>query len=190
MHNRHPTETATNSGTSLGFTLIEMVVTLVIIGVIGAVTISRFAGSDSFTAYILRDQIISLSRNAQQSSLGRPDVTLLVRPSLDGETVKITTATSGSPILSISLDIDAVTISGDVNETESCATEPASPSLTTITNAAPFTLNYGELGDLEPSGFGAGTAVTSGVRICLNRRAEDSVCISPSGFAYAGDCDV
>jgi len=172
-----------------GFTIIEIVVTLVILGVISAVTVSRFGGSDSFSAYIIRDQIISLSRNAQQSSLGRADVKLIVTPSGDGQTVNIKTTNAGGTILSVNLALDSVMLTGDVNKTESCATNPASASLGAITNAAPFTLSFGELGSLIPSGFGAGTAVTSAVRICLDSRVEDSVCIAPSGFAYAGDCD-
>ena len=56
-----------------------------------------------------------------------------------------------------------------------------------------MTISFGELGNLGSSGVlgGASTgAVSSAVRVCLNNDPVFSVCFSPSGFAYAGDCDV
>jgi hypothetical protein len=53
-----------------------------------------------------------------------------------------------------------------------------------------MTIAFGGLGDLRTSGVTGSTgAITSAVRICINDSATMSVCVSPSGFAYAGDCD-
>lgn len=173
---------------SKGFSIIEIVVVIVILAVISAVAMSRFISGNTFDEIVIRDQIISLSRVALQSSRGRSSVSLSVQPNGAGDEVTITVSDSGGSIESATVSMDTTTLTGDINETDSCATTNGADS---ITNAAPMTLNFGALGDLGVSGVTGSTgAVTSAARICINEEAEMSVCVSPSGFAYAGDCDV
>jgi len=172
-----------------GFTIIEITIVIVIVSIIAAAIISRFATGDVFTGFILRDQIISLARTAQQSALGRADVTLTITPNLGGDSVTIETAYGTGPAVtidSVTFDLDSISLTGDTNVTDSCSVSTG----TAITNAAPFVLRFDELGDLDVSGFGAGSAITSAARICLNDNVIESMCVAPSGFAYAGDCDV
>ena len=179
---------AINARASSGFTVIEIVIVIVLVSIISAVALSRIIGGNTFSAFILRDQIISLTRTAQQSALGRSDVTLTITPSASLDTVTITTGYGAGPTIinSVEFDLSPISITGSVNNTDSCSVTLGSA----ITNAAPLIVRFDELGDLELSGFGAGTTVTDSVKICLDARPVDSVCISPAGFAYAGDCDV
>lgn len=174
-----------NKKITLGFTLIEIIITIVILGILTAVTISRFSTGNAFNAIIVRDQIISLSRIAQQHSLGRADVSLKLTPNGADDELTIETSDDTGVIDTVVVAMDTVALSGDVDETDGCA----STSATDIDSANPMTIAFGELGDLDDSGIGTLTAVTSAVRICINDTANESVCISPSGFAYAGDCD-
>jgi MSHA pilin protein MshC len=178
----------TNVPMSKGFTVIELVIVIILISVIGVVTLSRFLDGNAFSGFILRDQIISLSRTAQQSALGRADVILTITPSASLDTVTLTSSygAGATTINSVEFDLSPNVITGSVNNTDSCSITLGS----SITNAAPFIIRFDELGDLDASGLGAGTAVTDSVKICLNDNPVDSVCISPGGFAYAGDCDV
>ena len=67
----------------------------------------------------------------------------------------------------------------------------ATAGVNTITNVTPMTVAFGALGDLGISGVTGSTgAVTSALRICINDVAVNSICFAPSGFAYAGVCDV
>ncbi|NKB33372.1 MAG: prepilin-type N-terminal cleavage/methylation domain-containing protein [Pseudomonadales bacterium] len=176
------------SQTSKGFTVVEIVLVIVLLAIVSAVAISRFVSGNAFNPTIVRDQIISLARTAQQSSLGRTDVSLTITPNGAGDTVTIETSDTDGTIQSFDVSIDDVTLSGDINDTDSCATTSGADS---ITNAAPMTIDFEELGDLGTSGVTGSTgAVTSAVRVCINDSALASVCVSPSGFAYAGDCDV
>ncbi len=171
-----------------GLTIVEMLIVIVIVGILAVVAFARIIEPNSFNASIVRDQIISLGRVAQQGALGRPGVSLSLTPNGAGDTLTIDFSDSGGTIESAVIDLDGVdSFAGDVNTTASCG---STPGATAITNAAPMTLNFDELGDLTASGFGAGTAVTSAVRICINDDAQSSVCVSPAGFVYAGDCDV
>lgn len=173
---------------SLGFTVVELVVVIVILSSISVVAISRVLSENTYNAIVVRDQIISLSRTAQQNSLGRADVTMTITPSAAGDTVTIATSYDGGGIESFTAPLDSISLTGDINETDGCEVTAGADA---ITNAAPMTLTFGELGDLGVSGVTGSTgAVTSAVRICLNDTANESICVSPSGFAYAGDCDV
>jgi len=171
-----------------GFTLVEFVVTILILSIVSAVVLSRFIGSNSFNALIIRDQVVSLARIAQQGSLGRSDVELTVTPSSGGDEVTIEASDAGGTIESVVLPLDTVTLSGDINDTDSC---DSTSGADTISNSAPMTVAFGELGDLEVSGVTGSTgAITSALRICVNDDSAVSLCFSPSGFAYEGDCDV
>lgn len=171
-----------------GFTLVEMVIVIVILAIISAVAISRLLSGNTFNAVIVRDQIISLSRSALLNSLGRTNVSLTITPSASGDELTIVTSDVGGTITSVTTPLDTITLSGDINVSSSCETISGVDS---ITNAASMTVVFGALGDLGVSGVSGSTgAISSALRICINDIAVNSICFSPSGFAYAGDCDV
>jgi len=175
-------------GFHAGFTVVEIVVVILILAIISAVAISRILSGNALNAIVVRDQIISLARTAQQNAMGRSDVDLTITPSAGGDEITLTTNDTSGVIESYTFSLSTVSLSGDINDTDSCAVTNGADA---ITNATPLTLAFGELGDLGISGVTGSTgAVTSAVRICLNDTASESVCVSPSGFAYAGDCDV
>lgn len=171
-----------------GFTVVEIIIVIVIIGIVSVVAMSRLVDGNAFNAIIVRDGIISVARTAQQNSLGRSDVSMTITPNAGGNSVTIATSDTGGTIESITAPLESVSISGDINDTDSCSVSSGADA---ITNANPMTLAFGELGDLGVSGVTGSTgAITSAVRVCLNDNSSESVCISPSGFAYEGDCDV
>ena len=172
-----------------GFTIIEIIVTMVLISIISVVVMSRFIGGNAFNGIIVRDQIISLARSAQQNALGRADVKMTITPNAGATEVTIATVYGVVNIASVTVPMSSLSLSGDVNETDSCASGAGGAHA--ITLIAPMTIAFGELGDLGSSEVGASTvAVNSAVRVCLNNDPALSICFSPSGFAYAGDCDV
>lgn len=177
------------SASSQGFTIVEIIVVILLVSLLSTVAMSRFIGGNTFNAAILRDQIISLSRIALQSSLGRKDVTLTITPNPGGSEVTITVADINGTIESSTISLDSLTsFSGDINQTASCAVTPAAG---VITNVTPMTIAFGSLGQLEDSGVtGNVAAITSGLRLCINNEVNNSICMSPSGYAYKGDCDV
>ncbi len=180
---KHPQTNSSN-----GFTVIEIVIVIVVVAIIAVVALARVSDGNTFDAFALRDQLVSLIRTAQQSALGRADVEVTITPSLSLDTVVITTRYGGGPttINSVEFGLSPISLTGVVNNTASCSVSVG----TAITNGAPFIIRFDELGDLENSGFAAGTTVTDSVKICLNNEPSNSVCVSPGGFAYAGDCDV
>ena len=173
---------------SRGFTIVEFVITTLLLAILTGVVMSRFADSNSLNGDIARDTIVSMARQALQHSLGRASITLVIEPTAGGDEALIEIQESAVTIRSATVTLRSLTLSGDINVTDSCEVTPGAD---TLTNGSPMTIAFGELGDLETSGVTGSTGtVTSAVRICVNNVATDSVCVSPSGFAYAGDCDV
>jgi MSHA pilin protein MshC len=175
-----------------GFTIVEIVIVLVIVSILAATVFSRFLDTSTFNSLIVRDQIISMARVAQQASLGRADVSLTITPAGSDSVTLDVSDVSGS-IQSVVLELEGVSLSGDINklagnQTPSCESDNGDNA---IAAATPMTINFDELGDLALSGVtGATGAITSALRICLNNVNTYSVCVSPAGFAYSGSCDV
>lgn len=188
--------TKSKSKNQNGFTIVEIVIVLVILSILAATVFARFIDTGTFNSLIVRDQIISLARIGQQSSLGRADVTLTITPAAGTapNSVTLEVKEDGVVFQTVNLELSGVTLTGDVNklngsnQTPPCDQDGGDVGITSL---APMIINFDELSDLEEVSVG-GTfnSVTSAVRICLNNVPVDSVCISPAGFAYAGSCDV
>lgn len=171
-----------------GFSIVEAILVIVLVGILSAVVMSRFFQTNSLNPAVVRDQIISLSRTAQQSALGRSPVTLTVTPNASGSEVVVQSVDGAGVIEEVALSLAGVSLSADINNTSSCEASSAPP----ISSAAPLTIAFGELGNLADTTVvngAAGNPVNSALRVCVNDSATYSVCVSPSGFAYGGDCD-
>ncbi len=63
------TVTATPLLRQRGFTLIELVAVIILLGILSAFIVPRFTGTGTFTEYTTRDQIIAALRYAQQRAM-------------------------------------------------------------------------------------------------------------------------
>ncbi|MDF1766943.1 MAG: type II secretion system protein [Gammaproteobacteria bacterium] len=170
-----------------GMTLFELIIVIFLFGIIGVTALPRLLGSNTFNQIVVRDQIVSVARVAQNARLGRAPISLTIQPNVDGSTLAISAAHGGTVLQTSSVDAEDVILRADINETASCA---SSDGATLVTNTNPLTFNFTALGELGVSGVAGSTGlVTSAARICVNGDASMSVCISASGFASIGDCD-
>ncbi|MDH7942690.1 type II secretion system protein [Pseudohongiella sp. SYSU M77423] len=170
-----------------GFTIIEVVIAIAFVGIIAALAMSRILRSDTYNAIIVRDQVISLSRSAQQRAIGRSDVVLTLSPA--GNNLEIQIEDDNAVIQRATLDLRGVSLGADVNELDSCSGTPAADAVTTSND---LVLEFDQLGDLLRGGVtdatGYPAAITSGARLCIDGVTEMSVCWSASGYAYEGAC--
>lgn len=57
------------SGKSRGFTLVELIVVIILVGIISLTAASRMSGRSSFDAFITRDQAIAIARQIQITAM-------------------------------------------------------------------------------------------------------------------------
>lgn len=173
--------------TGMGFTIVESVVVVLIVGIIAAVTMSRVLRDDTYNAFLARDQITSLARSAQQRAIGRSDVYLEIESV--GDNLNMVVADSTGELQQATLSNRSITLAADVNETDSCGSTPGG---TTVSGAAVFRLYYDELGNLLEGGVstagGYPVTITDAARFCIDNDPTFSICWSDAGFPFVGDC--
>jgi len=156
-----------NSARVEGFTIVELVAVIALIGVIASLALARMTDPASFNGVVAKDGVLALSRSAQQSALGRSNVQLTLTPI--GSNIVVSSIVSGATASTRSFPTNEVAITaGTVGSGTSCSS---------ITST--ITLNFDSAGEIE-------TVDDDGFPICLN--GESSLCISPAGFAHEGAC--
>ena len=152
-----------------GYTLIELVSVLVLMGILASGASALLAGRSDFSSALVRDQLIATIRLAQQSALSKTQNSLVTH----------TTRKNGS---SFAFDIahPSSTRTREV-EGEGASITWSTTSLTgtcsSVSNALPYTINFDSRGD------------TTEVRFCVSGTREYSICVSSLGYAYEGVCD-
>jgi MSHA pilin protein MshC len=177
-----------------GFTIVELIVVIVLLGIVSAMLIPRFLEPSAFEVASAQDAVITTLRAAQQAALGRDGVTFeidrvgndwVLAAKDDGTTIRTLQFSAANVVL----ETGSAAASGNT-----CAT-----GFDTAV-ATDFELEFDsgdadayQKGDLDEFTNDGVTEIVdasfNGVRICVNDVDALSVCVSPAGYAYAGSCD-
>ena len=150
-----------------GFTIVELIAVIALVGILMSVSIGRLAGTGGFDEIVVRDGILSIARGAQQTSLGQQNVQL--KMSVSGSNVIVSSLVSGAIDSTKTFPSNDVAITaGAVGSGTACGAI-----------SSPITLAYASDGEVE-------SVDSDGFPICLN--GQSSLCISPAGFAHQGAC--
>lgn len=170
-----------------GFSLVELVVVIVLLGIVGVVVISRFITPSSFNDVAARDGLAAGIRAAQQAALGRTGVTFEIDSSADSWFFVVKEGANTIRTFEIgNRDLVLETGSAAALSGLTCATGYD----TALDN---FTLSFNSRGNLTNFSNGAINEnvdnTFNGVRICVNDTNALSVCVSRAGYASVGNCD-
>ena len=155
-----------------GFTLIELITVIILLGILSAFAISRFPSTQSYSSHIITNQLIASTRLAQQTALARSSINVL------DHTVLTISGTANfwnlvvsdrNPIYSAQVDRGNEQIRFGSNFSAACS------SLT----AAPLSITFNGDGNRVP---------TQSLRVCIDSVTDVELCISPSGDIYEGSC--
>lgn len=161
---------------NLGFTLIELIITLVILGILSVTVIPNFFGPNLFDSYTARDQAMSALRTMQLRAMQMTSDTkchkfiistdLIAPPSpiTDTNTCSNTANAADNPdYLSVTLDSSRTDVTFDAD------------------NAAGSTFTKIEFDDLGRPILDAGNCNITGCKITVG---EVAICISGEGAIY------
>lgn len=161
-----------------GFTLIELITVIILLGILSAFAVSRFSSSQSYSTTVIKNQLIASVRLAQQTAMSRSSV------SSSGQTQLQITGDSDNWFLNITSG--PITYNAQVdrgNEQVRYGTNTsATCSALTASSSTPLVLTFNGDGNRVPA---------TALRICVDRpssTADIELCISPSGYAYEGAC--
>lgn len=165
--------------TQQGFTLIELITVIILLGILSAFAVSRFSSSQSYSTTVIKNQLIASVRLAQQTAMSRASVSssgqtqLQVSGDSDNWYLNIT---SGPVSYSAQVDRGDEQVRYGTNTSVTCSALTASTS-------TPLVLTFNGDGNRIPA---------TTLRICIDTPsssiADIELCISPSGYAYEGAC--
>lgn len=147
-----------------GFSLVELIMTLVLIGILSALGIGLFASNSGFSAYLARDALISSALLAQKKAMANQfdtDVVTLTIRQTPGEWIfNVAQGVSWSQTQSAERSGAALRVEGGL-----------------LANAGTHTVSYSADG-------------STGQNLNLQFEGERThpLCIASTGFAYAGVC--
>ena len=157
-----------------GFTIVELVCTLAVLGVLVGVASTQFFESKTFDERITSDAI-SLARNAQLIALSNANVDLLFEES--GSEIEVSVRVAGVKQVSRSFNKAEAMITVDGSSFGGtpgvCAVIPSAVSL-----------------QFDPKAEILGTSLgnySQGFPVCVNG-ASTSLCVSTAGFPHEGSC--
>lgn len=150
-----------------GFTLVELIVVIVVLGAVAAASFGRFSDSGSYNEAISKDSLLSAVRSAQQLAFDQSNVSVKIEAS--GSNIIVSSMVSGAAVSSRTFaSSDVLVTAGAVGNGTSCGTISAPLNLTFDGEA--------EIEFIDSDGF----------PICLNGSA--GICVSVAGYAHDGAC--
>ncbi len=173
---------------SPGFTLVELVTVITLVGILSMVAVPRMVGRDSFGNEEIARSLMGSARLAQQHALAHTDeaVQLAVARTADGYDFDISRDGGGTPVALYSLrsaypNVDLSVAAG------SLVSALAVGQTLTLAFTSRSDLNSVSLAGAPLSSPISG-AVDGGVAVTINGNSSSLVCVAASGYAHRGTC--
>lgn len=152
----------------VGFTLVELVTTIILISILAVVVLPRLFTQSSYSAYSLRNEFIAELRQVQQKTLNNTD-----------RCFRVTVSNTGYQVSQFSTRNEAV-CSGTAlspNPLYTQAFQGGAQLVLVSTNSSNFSLDFDSNGRLFPSCNGDCIRVTANDTVMIN--------VSSEGYIYA-----
>ena len=158
---------------SAGFTLLELIIVIVLVGIISVTAASRYFGANSISAPVYRDQLISSLRLSQMRAMQSRDVChrwLLAGDQAGQVDIGMPTCTSNS-----------FPVGGNTDQTAVVAEDILAISFSLSINGSPTLLPH----SLDFDSLGRINQCREGCRITIQGSDPLSICIEKEGYIHA-----
>lgn len=153
-----------------GFTLIELIMVIILLGVLSVFAMSRFSSGQSYSAVIVKNQLLAALRLSQQTALSRSSSNqnvVLTITSLGGNWTFVTSG--GGENFTSQIEAGTEQIRFGTNFASACSS----------LSALPLAISFDGDGNRLPQ---------SNLRMCIDSDIDYELCISSSGYTYEGAC--
>jgi MSHA pilin protein MshC len=157
-----------------GFTLIELIMVIILLGVLSVFAMSRFSSGQAYSGTIIKNQFLASARLAQQTSLSRSS------PNISNSNVKLN--------VSIVAGDWSLVVSGSGGASYAATADRGTEQVRFGSNLTVACSSL-TLAPLEVVFDGDGNRIPmQNLRVCIDSDIDYELCISPSGYAYEGTC--
>jgi prepilin-type N-terminal cleavage/methylation domain-containing protein len=165
---------------SAGFSFVELVIAIALLGIISVTVSARWFSTDSFQADSLKSQLIAEARLAQRTALANSQLEISLVISEVGDEWRYQTFEndgSGRVLLrEVSTDSNKVTIQVIAGSTQMLGT------------GVSLDISYDGLGSVGDFSIGGVADDASNGVLLLLMGGSHQLCISPLGYAHDGNC--
>lgn len=162
-----------------GFTIIELVTVMILLGILSITAISRFVEPSAFAPGIVTHAVVLETRAAQQLAAARADA----------QVTFVIDQVAGDWRLQIQTDIDGVVSSELIAAENTVLTATSGAASSPIDAATPLIVQFDRSGDLSSVSIGASAgSPTLGVDLEFSGDSDRRVCIYPTGYATDAAC--
>lgn len=164
---------------TLGFTMVELVVVVILLSILSVTAISRFVQPSAFAPGIVTQALVGEARFAQQLAMARHDAAVSLVLDRNGSEWRMRVLT----------DVDGVVRTQRVDSANTAISASSGAANASVTAATALTLEFGHSGDLRGVALGAtpGDPLT-GVSLLVGGDSDRQICIYPSGYANDASC--
>lgn len=164
---------------SRGFTIVELITVVILLGILSVTAISRFVEPSAFAPGIVTHAVIMQARAAQQLAASRADAEVTLRVDRTGDEWR----------MRVSTDVDGLLGTELVAAENTTLTVSSGGASALIDATTPLIVRFDRLGDLSAVLIGAAAgAPAAGINLQFNGDSARSACIYPSGYATDAVC--
>ncbi len=153
-----------------GFTMIELIMVMVVIGILAASASGLFASKSTYVTFIAKDQLISMSLLAQQAALAQQKEVIAL----------CITQTSDDWVFAVH-KTNCSTSGTDIYVESTVERESATLLQDALAFVSPQTFTYNESASLSAG---------SNIQFLFIGDSDREVCLSSTGYAYSGVCQL
>lgn len=162
-----------------GFTIVELITVVVLLGILSTVALSRFVRPSAFVPSIVAHGVVAETRLAQQRAGSRRDAVVSLRVDRVGTDWRFLHST----------DVDGVVRTELVGASNTALQAQSGAAIGVVDAATALVLQFDSVGDISAISIGADAGdPAQGLSISLTGDSDREVCIYPTGYAVEEPC--
>lgn len=163
----------------LGFTIVELITVVILLGILSAVAFARMGSSSAFEPAMLMQQIDEELRLAQKLATARQDSQITFTLSLSGNQWQCQTSSN----------VDGILRTAVIERNNSSIVATSSSNSAALDATTTLSLQMDGIGNLTTATLGVNSAnVDMGIHLLIGGDSQRDLCVYPTGYVAHAAC--